>query len=64
MRSYRNCTATGMFVPQQLSGSLILLGWPCLDGHFLIIPVIQSHLSHCFYVTVDSLGLRRNGSPP
>jgi len=51
-----------MVFPRQLYGSLIVVGWPCPEGHFPIIPVIQTHLSHRFCLTVDFLGLRRNGS--
>ena len=51
-----------MDFPPQPSGSLILVSWPCLEGHFPIIPATQTHFSHRFYLTVDFLGLRRSGS--
>jgi len=51
-----------MVFPRQLSGSLILVGWPGREGHSPIIPVIQTHLPHRFCLTVDFLGLSRNGS--
>jgi len=33
-----------------------------LEGHFPRFTAIQTHLSHRFYLAVDFLGLRRNGS--
>jgi len=51
-----------MVFPPQPSDSLILVSWPCPEGHFPIIPAIQTHLSHRFYLTVDFLGPRRAGA--
>ena len=51
-----------MVFPPQPSGSLIVVGWPCPEGHFPIIPVIQTHPSCRFHLVANFSGLRRNGS--
>ena len=50
-----------MVFPPQPSDSLILMSWPCPEGHFPIFSAIQAYLSRTFHLAVDSLGLRRNG---
>ncbi len=62
MRSYLYRAAIVTVVPPEPSGSLILVGWPCLKDRFPIIPVIQMQLSCRFYLAVTFLALRRNGS--
>ena len=41
-----------MVFPPQPPNSLILVSWPCLEGHFPIIPAIQTHLSLHFHLAV------------
>ena len=41
---------------------MILVIGPRLECHSVIFLVIQTHLSRCFYLAVDFLGLRRSGS--
>ncbi len=36
--------------------------WQCSEAHSTNFAVIQTHLSHRFYLVVDFLGLRRSGS--
>ena len=43
------------------SDSMILVIGPRLECHSGIFLVIQTHLSRCFYLAVDFLGLRRSG---
>ena len=45
-----------------LPDSSILVIWPCSEAHLANFVVIQTHLSRCFYLAVDFLGLRRSGS--
>ena len=59
---YQNCAAVVMVFPAQPSDNLILVSWPCPEGHFPIFSAIQAYLSRTFHLSVDSLGLRRNGS--
>ncbi len=40
-------------LPPQPSDSLILVSWPCPEGHFPIIPVIQTYLSRTFHLAVE-----------
>ncbi len=51
-----------MVFPPQPSDSLILVSWPCPEGHFSIFSAIQAYLFRTFHLAVDSLGLRRSGS--
>ncbi len=41
---------------------MILVIGPHLEGHSVIFPAVQTHLSCRFLLAVDSLGLRRRGS--
>jgi hypothetical protein len=41
---------------------MILEIGPCLEGHLPRFSAIQTHLSCCFLLAVDFLGLRRSGS--
>ncbi len=50
-----------MVFPPQPSDSLMLVSWPCPEGHFSIFSAIQAYFSRTFHLAVDSLGLRRNG---
>jgi len=45
-----------MVFPPQPSDSLILVSWPCPEGHFPIFSAIQAYLSRTFHLAVDSLG--------
>ncbi len=51
-----------MVFPPQPSDSLILVMWPCSETHLAELSVTQTHLSRTFHLTVDFLGLSRNGS--
>ena len=51
-----------MTFPPQPSDSLISVSWPCPEGQFPIISAIQAYPSRTFHLSVDSLGLCRNGS--
>ncbi len=55
-------TAKGTAFPLQPSDGLILVSGLRLEGHSVILLVIQTHLSCRFLLAVDSLGLRRSGS--
>ncbi len=51
-----------MVFPPQSSDSLILVSWPCPEGHLSIFSATQAYLSRRFYLAVDFLGLRQSGS--
>ena len=42
-----------MVFPLQPSDSLILVSWPCPEGHFPIFSAIQAYLSRTFHLAVE-----------
>ncbi len=42
-----------MAFPPQPSDSLILVSWPCPEGHIPIFSAIQVYLSRTFHLAVD-----------
>ena len=55
-------TAKGIASPLQPSDGMIMEIDPRFQGHLPKFTAIQAHFSHCLYLAMDFLGLRRNGS--
>ena len=62
MESYPNCTTDRMVFPPLASDGLILVIWSCSEFHLANFLVIQTHLSHHFFLIVSFRVLRWGGS--
>ena len=59
---YHGPISKGTLFPLQPSDDMILVIGQRVEGHLVVSLAIQTHLSCCNLLAVDSLGLRRSGS--